>query len=34
MADVTITVKDNCLYLVDGAVSILDPEGNEFDVQD
>ena len=34
MADVTITVKDNGPFLVHGGASILDPDGNEFDVKD
>ena len=34
MPDVTITVKDNGPYLVHGGASILDPDGNEFDVKD
>lgn len=34
MADVTITVKNNGPYLVHGGASILDSEGNEFDVTD
>ena len=34
MPDVTITVKDNGPYLVHGGASILDADGNEFDVKD
>ena len=34
MAEVTITVKDNGPFLVHGGASILDPDGNEFDVKD
>ena len=34
MPDVTITVKDNGPYLVHGGASILDPDGNEFDVKE
>ncbi|MDJ0593820.1 MAG: CDGSH iron-sulfur domain-containing protein [Pleurocapsa sp. MO_226.B13] len=30
MSDVTITVKDNGPYIVQGDVSIVDAEGNEF----
>jgi hypothetical protein len=33
MSDVTITVKDNGPYLVHGGASILDADGNEFDLK-
>jgi CDGSH-type Zn-finger protein len=32
MADVTITVRPNGPYVIQGAVRIVDPDGNEFPV--
>ncbi len=34
MADITITVRDNGPYLVRGGATIVDAEGNQFEVQD
>ena len=33
MSDVTITVKDNGPFLVQGDISILDPEGKELEAK-
>ena len=32
MADVTITVRENGSYKVQGPVRLLDPDGNEFEL--
>jgi len=32
MADVTITVRPNGPYVIQGSVRIVDPDGNEFPV--
>ena len=34
MTDVTITATDNGPYLVEGGVTLLDAEGNRFEVSD
>ena len=34
MTNVTITANDNGPYLVEGGVTLLDAEGNEYEVSD